>query len=209
MIGPVLIDVPDTGTSSSLLPNWIEDVNRFSLRTPSPWWLQLLRDYDPNLVVIPSRTHACYRLCRRLERGKGFNPNFPHEHPDTKMMIHYGLLPIRTIVPWAVQSDKIIRDLMACDMDRQGGADVVCDRLEAQELDAERKADQYVDAESRAVNRDAYRSLTTLQGSRVSLGDANRGRGPLRSKHAVPTPRTPASASASPGHSGGIILADR
>lgn len=203
MIGPVIVDVPDSGAPVSYggrtLTNWIPDVNKFNLREPSDWWLRLLWAYDPNLVVIPSRMQPCYRLCRRLERGKGFNPNFPHEHPDTKMMIHYGLLPIRSIVPWAVQSDKIIRDLMACDLDLHGGAEKVCDRLEAQELDDERKADEYIDAESGVVGRQAYASLKYRTGQRVSLAHQHRGREGSRSH---------TSRAASAG-TGGIILADR
>ena len=45
--------------------NYIADRNPFNLLPPPEWWLQQLYDYDAQLVVVPSRQDAVYRLARR------------------------------------------------------------------------------------------------------------------------------------------------
>jgi len=173
------------------LANWYPDLNRFNLPAPSEWWLQLLRDYDDQLVVLPSRKDLLYRLTRRVRREArlGLNAMIVHEHPDTVMMIQYGVVPVSSLSAWAIRSDKIIRDLMARDTWRVFGkpvldahdavraADMVIDRL----TDAERAA-RHEDArrgsdKADAINTDAFRSLQQRKGERLVLNDAHRGYG--------------------------------
>lgn len=189
-----------------MVNNWIEGANPFKLPQPSSWWLQLLKDYDAQLVLMPSVKDCCYRLCRRVavQDRLGLKVAAIHTHPDTVQMINHGLIPVRTVIPWAVKSDKIIRDLMACDITAQGGAEKVDKAInDAERYDAER-LDRQQSQEAFERSGDAYRSLKRMKGESVSLGDVNRGRGPVRSKLERlwrDTIRKPASP-------GGIVLTD-
>ena len=48
--------------------NWIEDENRFKLSGPPKWFLQRLKDFDPSLVILPSRQKMAYRLAPSVDR---------------------------------------------------------------------------------------------------------------------------------------------
>lgn len=169
--------------ADALLTNFIEGTNPFNLARPSPWWLQLLWDYDPELVVIPSCREHAYRLCRRAPREKRMGLRAVgklHQHPDTIQMINHGLLPVATLTTWSVSSDKIIRDLMARDTWRMGGAEKVDDMINAQERASVEQTERRQQQELLYRSGDAFRSLQTQKGERVSLADVNRGRGPVR-----------------------------
>lgn len=181
------------------MQNWIEGRNPFKLAEPSAWWLQLLFDYDPLLVVMPSVKDCAYRLCRRVPRHArlGNLVKYLHTHPDTVQMIQHGLVPVSTLTSWAIRSDKIIRDLMARDVSAAGGGEAALKVIEASEARAlERKNRAYHD-DLNAVNGEAYRSLKFRKGEAVSMRDVNRGRGKAgrldKSDHkTVSSPRTPA-----------------
>lgn len=173
------------------LANWYPDLNRFSLPAPSAWWLQLLRDYDDQLVVLPSRMELVYRLTRRVraEARLGLKAMIVHEHPDTVMMIQYGVVPVAALTQWSVQSDKIIRDLMARDTwrvfgkpildahDAQRAADMVTARLDAGERARQREDDRRASDMVDAAGSDAFRSLQQRKGERIVLSDTHRGYG--------------------------------
>lgn len=174
------------------LPNWYADVNRFGLPAPGEWWLKLLSEYDDQLVVIPSRVDLVYRLTRRVRREArlGLNAMIVHEHPDTVMMIQYGVVPVTSLVRWSIQSDKVIRDLMARDTwrvfgkpvldahDAQKATDMVIDRLDAADAAVKAEDDRRGDDMIDAAGSDAFRSLQHRKGERVSMREVNRGRGP-------------------------------
>jgi hypothetical protein len=173
------------------LSNWYPDQNRFALTAPSPWWLHLLREYDDQLVVLPSRVELLYRLTRRVrpQARLGLQAMIVHEHPDTVMMIQYGVIPVSSLTTWAIQSDKVIRDLMARDtwrvlgkpvldaQDAQRAADLTIARLDAQEAATrqadERRAQDMVDA----AGSDAFHSLQHRKGERIVMSDVHRGYG--------------------------------
>lgn len=154
-----------------MLTNWLEGRNPFKLAAPSPWWLQLLLDYDPQLVVMPSTREHAYRLCRRVPRARrlGLNHLYHHGHPDTVQMIQHGLVPVSTLTTWSVSSDKIIRDLMARDTWRHGGAAKVSAQLESQEEQATLAQRARTQQGLLEAGGDAFRSLQYRTGTRVSL----------------------------------------
>lgn len=199
---------------------WYEGPNPFKLATPSPWWLRLLTTYDDQLVLIPSQTEAAYRLTRKVTReGRmGLNKMVVHEHPDTKLFINLGVVPMSTVLPWAIQSDKIIRDLAARDLWAQGGSEKALDRLEAAERADLVRQQRRDDADLDAVNSEAFRSLQTRKGERISMTDVQRGRRgstqtpnrvrfAMRDHKTVISPRTPVAAQTPSVPR--IVLADR
>jgi hypothetical protein len=157
---------------------WIEQLNPFNLARPGEWWLKLLHDYDDQLRVFWSQKEPAFRLARvvRREARLGLSAMTVHQHPDTVIMIQHGCVPVSTLVPWAVQSDKVIRDLMARDLWRNGGADKTVDQLEAQEAEEEARQDRNRLHNLDHLNGDAFRSLKQRKGERLVLSDANRGR---------------------------------
>lgn len=176
------------------LPNWYPDENRFSLPAPGEWWLKLLAEYDDQLVVLPSRVDLVYRLTRRVrhEARMGLRAMIVHEHPDTVMMINYGVVPVAAMTRWSIQSDKIIRDLMARDTwrvfgkpvldahDAQKATDMVIARLDAQERAVNDEDDRRGADMLDAAGSDAFRSLQHRKGERVSMREIERGRTPSR-----------------------------
>lgn len=188
--------------------NYIEGRNPFKLVEPSPWWLQLLSDYDPLLVVMPSVKDHAYRLCRRVPRHAqlGNLVKYLHTHPDTVQMINNGLVPVSTITPWAIQSDKIIRDLMSRDTERVGGADGTLKVIEASEARAIARRDKKTSSDLNAINGEAFRSLQFRNGSAVALGSKRLDKSLVdkrdlktvssgRTKSGLVTPRDPAQTS--------------
>lgn len=155
---------------------WIEGANPWKLPRPSDWWLQQLIDYDFELVILPAIKDYCYRLCRRP------NPNIYrmpapdlvnlHGHPDTVQMTKFGLLPLSTVTPWAVRSDRFLRDLAARDLWRAGKG-VVTD-IEYREELAERQRERRRAEKLDAVSREAFRSLQAQNGSRLYVGQKAR-----------------------------------
>lgn len=156
--------------------NYIEGRNPYKLARPSAWWLQLLHDYDALLVVMPSVKDHAYRLCRRVPRNRqlGQLVSHLHTHPDTVQMIVNGLVPVSTLTTWAIRSDKIIRDLMARDTHRAGGADKAVQMMEAAE---QRKVEARDKREADQLDRlssEAFRSTQFRNGSAVALSGVGR-----------------------------------
>lgn len=162
------------------IPNFIEGPNPFRLPSPSPQWLQLLSDYDDQLLVIPSQREYAYRLCRRVrpEARLGLKKTVVHEHPDTVFMIQQGAVPITTLTHWSIQGDvgKVIRDLMGRDSWKLGGPKLIVDEMEYQEEMKEKRRLRTQDENGTYVGREAYRGMQARTGARVSLADVNRGR---------------------------------
>ena len=164
--------------------NWIEGPNPYRLASPSPWWLKLLWDYDPALVVIPSQKDPAYRLTRRVRREARFGLRTVgqlHTHPDTVFMIQHGVIPVATLTSWSVRSDKIIRDLMARDYWRvTGGPNGNVSKVIASIEDGERWAaiaqDRRGAADTLHVAGEAFRSLKVRKGESLFPGDTARGR---------------------------------
>jgi hypothetical protein len=152
---------------------WIEGRNPYSLARPSDWWLQLLTDYDAELVIMPSVKDCTYRLCRRvrthLRPGLGKLATL-HEHPDTTQMATFGLVPVTTVFPWATKSDKILRDLAARDTwtrtDARGNPNRVSDDLEYRETLVERRKERTYQSNLDHANSQAFTALQHRLGSR-------------------------------------------
>ena len=154
------------------MTNWIEGRNPFKLAMPAPWWLQLLKDYDDQLVLIPSVKDHCYRLTRRASHKARLGASqmgVVHTHPDTVQLASLGLVPIATVHTWAVSSDKIIRDLMARDFRRHGGAAKVLAETEYAERRLEEKRDSQQADTLVHLGNDALTSLRFRTGSAVSM----------------------------------------
>ena len=108
------------------LSNYIPDVNRFALAGPPRWFQQQLLEYDPSLVIVPSRQGFFYRLTQRrpLQLKESIVNDVLKEQADTRMLAAYGLVPVTTIlatVRW--DNPLIFADLTMKAPWRMGGAE--------------------------------------------------------------------------------------
>lgn len=161
--------------------NWIADKNRYGLETPPTWWLQRLSDFDDQLVVIPSRQQAVYRIARRRQFSPGLGPMAVIDNSmDTGMLALHGLVPVTTMIRYsgAWDIDTVLVKLRDRDTWRISGgpqsgrtsqerANLVADAIEADEdrqVSNERERSR-ADLDYRS--RDAWRSYQARTGQRT------------------------------------------
>jgi hypothetical protein len=174
------------------LKNWIADMNRFGLAKPPDWWLQRLHDFDNQLVIIPSRQQALYRIARRKQFSPGVGAMAVLDNQrDTGMLAFHGLVPVTTMIRYADSwdIDSILQKLRDRDMWALSGgpmsgrsanerAERVWTAVEGQEQAQEQqeRARQREDLDYRS--RDAWRSYQARTGQRsrptIQSGQRNR-----------------------------------
>ena len=168
------------------------------MAVPPTYWLQRLFDFDHMLVIIPSRhVPFAYVLARRRQFSAGLTDaalEATITQPDTKMCLHYGLVPVsiiyRTGDSWTI--DNIIRSLKARDTWAYKDGDAVADCLDARDAAKTRKIKQDIRDDMWNRSGDAWRSYQARTGQRTKL---NR-----------PTPRTERRNSAPSGSTAGSGL---
>ncbi len=150
------------------MTNYIRDSNRWHLATPPPWWQQQLFDYDPLLVLIPSRQGAFYHLGRR-SRTQLSPELLLHAAPDTKMLASYGLVPVTKVIRAGLSwdSDTILQQLRMRDIYRAGGADAMADRLDALDKQEYQHKRDLIRADMDHRSRDGWRSYQARTGQRT------------------------------------------
>lgn len=149
--------------------NFVASTNPFGLADPPAWFLRDLFAYDPALVLFASNAEAVYRLCRR---AKGTIPwqRFPPGHLDNQVCIDNRMVPLKAVQPVGTQWGQIvIANLAACDTQRHGGGTKFAELLEEQEQLEERRLDVAIADEADARAGVAYRTIQSIEGSRVSL----------------------------------------
>ena len=131
--------------------NYIPDVNSFSLAGPPVWFLHQLWDFDPSLVIVPSRQGFYYRLAqrRKLNLSEKIVREALWNESDTKMLASYGLVPVTTIMATANWSNPyIFVELHNRSVHRMGGHEKVNADLDARDkqddLDTRAKTDEHL-----------------------------------------------------------------
>jgi len=151
------------------MKNYIPDVNRFKLAGPPKWFLAKLWEFDPSLVIVPSRQGFQYRLAqrRKLRLPEHIVNDSLWNQSDTQMLASYNLVPVTTIIATANWSNPYIFVELANRAPwRMGGADKVNAMLESQEkqdrIDIQAKVDEHLDY----LSRDAWK----LYRKKIGLG---------------------------------------
>lgn len=192
-------------------PNYRPDRNPFSLAKPPSWWLRGLYRFDPDLVLIPSRSKPVHILARRrrlsgpvaaaVDRRLGVVD--PAHAFDSVMCDDYGCVVVTTIFAagaWTTANLQVTLDeLSRRDTWKHGGRlDAAQQRAAlfeggsalAKQIDAQDEADRA------AINRqvrddlyhasgDAWRSRQARTGARSKL---TAGQPAQRGLIATPTP---------------------
>lgn len=143
---------------------WLVDANPFNLPEPPLWWQQQVKTYDKMLRLIPSATDRCYRLCRIARRDARLGLKLLgdlHQHPDTRAMVKFGVVPELTLTPGAVFSSNIVGLLRSRDRWLQFGGDPNKEikAIESAEAQVEAAAQRERDAEMDEVLTDSFRHV--------------------------------------------------
>ena len=149
------------------LNNYYPDLNRFNLAGPPQWFLRKLMEFDPSLVIVPSRQGFMYRLGqrRKLQLSENVVNDVLKEQADTLMLASYGLVPVTTIVATANWSNPYIFVELANRAPwRLGGADKVNAMLEAQDSQDEFGKRAQTDEHLTYLSKDAWKYYRTKIG---------------------------------------------
>lgn len=154
------------------MPNYIPDLNKFSLAGPPKWFLQQLYEFDNSLVLVPSRQGFFYRLAQRrpIQLSTAIVNDVMREQADTAMLVAYGLVPVTTVLAttrW--DNPEIFMELRRRAPWRMGGADKYSGMIEAQERKEQIAAAAAQDDMLNQVGKDAWRYYNKLIGTRTHL----------------------------------------
>jgi hypothetical protein len=159
--------------------NYQVEANPFKLAGPPKWWLSKLAEFDPSLVVMPSKQGFYYRLCQRRPPSlkKAMVEAALFNESDTKMLASRGLIPITTILATANWDNPLMwMDLAGRAPHMNGGAEKVIKKLEDDEFSKDMK--KRADTEQMIVDRakDGWKLYQSKTGARVSNAFSKRGR---------------------------------
>ncbi len=163
------------------MANTLRVPNPFQLTPPPLWWLRDMALFDSKLVIFPSQKRMTFILARRATRTKGESPHDVKgvtQNPDTLIMATNRLVRVCEILPGVIWDQRVFQKLAAHDIERQGGAAEVANKLDA--MDARKAAVIQADQENEVTARaaDGYKALQYVTGGRISLTPAGKhGRG--------------------------------
>ena len=140
--------------------NYIPDKNPFGLSGPPQWWLRKLHDFDPSLVLLPSRQNFVYRLGQRRPVSlpiKWVNEMLGADS-DVRMMARHGLVPITTLLATVNWSNPLLfTDLAAMSPDMNGGVDKYIKKIEDGEEEVHMKKKAAEDDMLNILSKDSWK----------------------------------------------------
>ena len=152
--------------------NFIKDINKFQLSGPPSWFLDQLWEFDPSLVIVPSRQGFYYRLAqrRKLKLPENVVNDVLKEQSDTRMLASYSLVPVTTILSTANWSSPIFfTELRRRAPWRMGGAKKFTQLVEGQEREAAMAQRIAQDEHLDYLSKDAWKYYNKLTGLRSHL----------------------------------------
>lgn len=152
--------------------NYLPAENPFHLAGPPEWFLRRLYEYDPSLVVVPSRQEAVYRLCqrRKLDLASKFTQDMMFQQSDTRLLASYGLVPVTSFlatVNWS--SPQIFQELTRRAPWRMGGAEKFEGLLNEQDKRRDLAAAHENEAMLEDLGKDAWGLYLKKVGLRTSM----------------------------------------
>lgn len=154
------------------LTNYIEASNPCRLAGPPKWFLRQLWDFDPSLVIIPSKQGFYYRLTQRrpMQLPENVVNDVLREQADTQMLASYGLVPITTILATANWSNPLFFvELQRRAPWRMGGAKQFESMLDAQERQEQLEKNAKQDEHLTYLSKDAWKYYQMKAGFRSQM----------------------------------------
>lgn len=155
------------------MTNYITDRNKFKLAKPPAFRLRELLEFDPSLVIIPSREHS-YHLLAQRERKHTLDKKIDADiiSPDEQMLRQYNLVsPIKLVSVtggWNWSSTDLRPLLIARSVQRNGGYEKVMAQIEQQDEDERLKRLRYRHDDILTPRiRAGARALQMRKGSRI------------------------------------------
>lgn len=176
------------------MTNWLADQNRFSLAGPPAWFQKALWEFDPSLVIVPSRQGFFYRLAQRrpIQLSTAIVNDVLKEQADTAMLMSYNLIPVTTIlatVRW--DNPEIFEELRRRAPWRMGGAEKYTALVEAQEQKEELSKAAAQNDMLDYTAKDAWRFYNKRIGTRSHLwSPTTKRRGPADVAPGIILPKT-------------------
>lgn len=149
--------------------NYIKDENKFKLAGPPQWFLQRLAEFDPSLVIVPSRQGFYYRLAqrRKLQLPDHIVQEALWQFSDTQMLASHSLVPVTTILATCNWSNPLIwQELSDRAPWRNGGHEKVNALLDQRDLDTENAANMKTDELNTNLAKDGWK----LYRKKIGLG---------------------------------------
>ena len=153
-------------------PNYIKDLNPFSLAGPPNYWLSKLWDFDNSLVVVPSRQGFYYRLAqrRKLTLSERVVNEALFKQSDTQMLANHSLVPVTTVIATANWNNPyMFVELANRAPHRMGGAEKVNKLLEAQDKQDILAKRATVDEHLNYLSHDAWNFYQMKRGVRSHM----------------------------------------
>lgn len=158
------------------LTNYIADVNKFKLAKPPAYRLRELFEFDPSIVIIPSREQSYHILAqrdRKLTLQKEIDPHIIAA--DEAMLRSYNLVsPLKLVSVtggWNWSSTDLRPQLVARSVARMGGSARVIEAIEAQDEADRLKRLRYRDEDILTPRiRAGVRAFQMRRGSRILNG---------------------------------------
>lgn len=140
--------------------NYLVAENPFSLGGPPAYWLKALYEFDPSLVVMPSRLGFFYRVCQRRR------PNFTtklvndivKDDLDARMLAARNLVPVTTLLATANWGNYPLHfeELRRRSPHMMGGAAKVIQDVEAADRQQELDKALQTDESLTSLSKDAW-----------------------------------------------------
>lgn len=152
-------------------PNFIRDTNPFNLAGPPDYWLAKLHEFDPSLVLIPSRQDFVYRLAqRRPPDPKAKLVGDLAQDSDSRMMAQYGCIPVCTVNATARWDNPLMwNDLKERMPSRMGGWEKYEAIMDAREQEKEIKKAAEADDRNTLVAKDGWKYYQKKAGFRSQM----------------------------------------
>lgn len=157
--------------------NYIRTTNPFNLQEPPASFLDGLEALDAELVIFPSVSEPCYRLCRRT-RGQDIWKVLKH-YPDTELLVAYNLAPWKSVLPTSLDMawERVLLEIPEYDQWKFKNADAVADHLDALEDEQDAQVDREIRDGAHQVAGHGYRVMTRQTGASVHMNE-RRGASP-------------------------------
>lgn len=156
------------------MTNYIAEPNPFHLAPPPAWWLQMIADYDSELVVFPSRTRMVFVLARRrhfsnaMQELNTLDKNLLRTSAgmDGDTLADHNLIFVRHLIGDSVRRPNILQWLRDNDLKAKGGGEAVAKLIESEEEYKARKVRESMQDDIDHRARDAWRSYQARTGRR-------------------------------------------
>lgn len=157
--------------------NYLRTSNPFNLQEPPASFLESLAALDSEMVIFPSISEPCYRLCRRTRQRDIWK--VIKSFPDTEILVAHRLAPWKSVLPTSLDMAwaRVLLEIPEYDQWKFKNSDAVADHLDEREANDERRTDREIRDGADQLAGHGYRVIKKQGGSTVHMNEV-RGASP-------------------------------